>query len=490
MGHPALPGNNSTYPMGWWGWFDQGEYLKEAKAIADHNFDPRNYFYPPLYPALGAMFVKLNPMHAFAIIDLICFLVFVYYFLSTARQFIGWNWAVAIFIFTFISEKVIIAIWVEPWTSTLVAAIFSFLIAQTQKAINENFKISLGQIALWSALGGLIFLTRPVDAAVVTPLYCYILWKILEKFNINDFGQSIFRPVQVILAFFTPGFIGVILFLGFNFLLYRSLGSPYFSVTASYGFHPSDFFEKAVSILFDSGTIYNVPEESVLFKLKWLALVVPAMIYGLLCGNTLSRVIIAITSVQVLIYFSYADFLPTGIWRYHNIHYFKWLLPYAGLIIALWIKSFPFTFRSSKKRIYWLLSLFLGVFLLSIQLKLVQIPSGELDSSILKDTKGQYLQIKSSASKNVDKIFIPQLSGEYQSIYFPNSVVVEVDGVDLKYVRDYRFLPSARGVDLIFIRPIKVSTIKIYPGDMKLNQVAEIPEWYTYYFTVASPAWF
>ena len=87
--------------MGWWGWFDQGEYLKESKAIADYNFDPRNYFYPPLYPALGAMFVKLNPMHAFAIIDLICFLVFVYYFLSTARQFIGWNWAVAIFIFTF-----------------------------------------------------------------------------------------------------------------------------------------------------------------------------------------------------------------------------------------------------------------------------------------------------------------------------------------------------------------------------------------------------
>ena len=34
LSHDALPGNNIDYPAGWWGWCDQGIFLRQAQAIA------------------------------------------------------------------------------------------------------------------------------------------------------------------------------------------------------------------------------------------------------------------------------------------------------------------------------------------------------------------------------------------------------------------------------------------------------------------------
>ncbi len=49
-----VPGNNPEYPLGWWGWFDQGNYLRSARAILDWNLDPAEHYFPPLYPPIGA----------------------------------------------------------------------------------------------------------------------------------------------------------------------------------------------------------------------------------------------------------------------------------------------------------------------------------------------------------------------------------------------------------------------------------------------------
>ena len=44
---PFTPGNNQQFPLGWWGWFDQGKYLLASNAIANLDFSPANHFYPP-----------------------------------------------------------------------------------------------------------------------------------------------------------------------------------------------------------------------------------------------------------------------------------------------------------------------------------------------------------------------------------------------------------------------------------------------------------
>ena len=143
FGHPALPGNNPAFPLGWWGWFDQGEYLKAAKAISRFDLASSNFFYPPLYPLLGAIFVVVNPMHAFAILNMACFLLFAHYFVSMAARHIGWWWASLILFLTFVSpNNIVLYIWAEPWTSSLVSAIFAFLLFNVDKYTSGELEIT------------------------------------------------------------------------------------------------------------------------------------------------------------------------------------------------------------------------------------------------------------------------------------------------------------------------------------------------------------
>ena len=40
---PAVPGGSAQFPEGWWGWWDQGHYLRSATALAQGNFDPAQH---------------------------------------------------------------------------------------------------------------------------------------------------------------------------------------------------------------------------------------------------------------------------------------------------------------------------------------------------------------------------------------------------------------------------------------------------------------
>src|SRR6476469_2214962 len=48
--HPALPGLNPQTPLGWWGWWDQGQYLKCAVGLAHGHLTSETYWYPLGYP--------------------------------------------------------------------------------------------------------------------------------------------------------------------------------------------------------------------------------------------------------------------------------------------------------------------------------------------------------------------------------------------------------------------------------------------------------
>ena len=68
--YSPVPGNSAQYPLGWWGWIDQGLYLKSAKAFASFDLSSDAHFYPPLYPFLGGIFLPLSEMHPFYLLDL------------------------------------------------------------------------------------------------------------------------------------------------------------------------------------------------------------------------------------------------------------------------------------------------------------------------------------------------------------------------------------------------------------------------------------
>ena len=492
FGHPALPGNNPAFPLGWWGWFDQGEYLKAAKAISRFDLESSNFFYPPLYPLLGAIFVVVNPMHAFAILNMACFLLFAHYFVSMAARHTGWWWAALILLLTFVSpNNIILYVWAEPWTSSLVSAIFAFLLFDVDKYTSGELEISKTRLIFWGVLGGAVFLARPVDAVVITPLFLYVVWHIWRgPAASHKYSHSKALRFHKIGTLLVSGLSVVTLFFLFNFFVHGSFGGRYFAMAETNGFHLADVFEKLVSLFLDSGAIYNVPKDAIFAQLKWLALVVPAAIYGLIKGGPTVRIVITCILVQVLIYAPYADLLPTGVWRFQNIHYFKWFLPYAGFLIFLWLNDLFVKSPSSNKRFAWLLSLVLGSIILSINIKLKEIDSNKFAVDVLFDGEKNTLRIDSVLGAHlIDKISFANVTGGFESVYFSTDAKVRADGVSLNFVRDFRFLPAPTGSDLVFIRPLLAQTIEIDPSTMAIGSEHTRPRFFVYRYTIGKPKW-
>ncbi|HET8706717.1 MAG TPA: hypothetical protein VFM46_10490 [Pseudomonadales bacterium] len=487
--YPLTPGNNPKYPAGWFGWFDQGQYLKEALAIAQLKFTPGNYFYPPLYPALGAIFVKWLPTHPFLLVNIAGFLIFAHFFIDLARRFVGWPCAVIFFLLSLLPARHMVALWIEPWTTTLVAPIFAYLFWELWRIITSRELPSIPRAALMGGLGGAIFATRPADAVVISPVFIMILWQfylIGSHQSAEARRNTIFRAASLCAA----GLFFVGCNLAFNQLVYGNLLGSYFEVSTSRnGFQLLDFPEKAVSIFLDGETLYGPEGDAILAKMRWLALMFPGVIYAIFAGPALFRLILTVMAVQLLIYLPYSDLLPSGIWKYHNIHYFKWMFPYFWLI-----GFYPlFTLRGSSgtttTRWGLILSTLAASLLLSVRLELIDVTAQvSITQTTVKEKPA--IQIQSTTPLTLDVITLPTIRGSYQNTYFGFDNTVQVDDNALMPVRDFRLFPLRPGTQLVFIRPITGANILLQPKELTISEGPLNIRCYQYRYTLGRPAWF
>ena len=105
--HPATPGNSPEFPLGWWGWFDQGEYIKSARAFLTLDFSPAQHFYPPLYPALGALGLVASAGHPFFFTNLLLLLLSFYCFCRFASLSVNLRVAVVLFFASLVFNPVV-----------------------------------------------------------------------------------------------------------------------------------------------------------------------------------------------------------------------------------------------------------------------------------------------------------------------------------------------------------------------------------------------
>ena len=73
---PTRPGNNIISPLGWWGWFDQGNYLRTENAIGRLDLSATEYYYPPLYHLFAYIGNFLSTTERFLAIDAVCFAIY------------------------------------------------------------------------------------------------------------------------------------------------------------------------------------------------------------------------------------------------------------------------------------------------------------------------------------------------------------------------------------------------------------------------------
>lgn len=461
----ATPGNSPyAHPLGWWGWFDQGEYLKESFALLQRDFSPNKYFYPPLYPFVGSVFLLWSSGHPFFIVNLVCLLWFAYVFIRVADRFIP-RWCGVLLIFgTLVLNIPIFENYLIPWTTTLSVALlasgFIGLVWIEEILDNKTRKIKDWQVFFVAMCLGLIVLTRPADGVIGGILGFALL--IGYVFTRQRATSQVPSPARFMLLGILGFAIGPALYLIFNNAIYGSYLGNYFQLATGNGFFLADLAEKFVSLWLDGEVLYGEPNAGLVQRYPWLVISLAGMIWALIKGNLLLRALAIATGALFVLYMPYGDLLPNGLWRYLNVHYFKWTFPFLGLFAWILVSDLISGWRKRKG---WALPLSLLIFIPGLLLTLhLSVNSTFLEADSKTDQPIRF----AIPDGEIDLVDIRGITGDFNQIYFGNHQVV-VDGKSLQRVRDFRLLPVGSDVRLLFIRPIAGKVVELLP-DPKLGR--------------------
>ncbi|WP_321854827.1 hypothetical protein [Paraburkholderia tropica] len=472
LAHPALPGNNLTYPRGWWDWFDQGQYLREAKALALHDWSPDNFYYPVLYPLIGRVFLHWTPNHPFFVFDGFALLVFVYVFVKFADQYLSRVETLALTAGALWFTPTVMVNYAIPWTTSGTALVYSLclLILMRQKRIGErgecNNSAAVSWALLFSMLFGALVVLRPVDAGVAAVFFpAYVFFTLPSRNVVDLFRQR--RRVFLICGALGLGLVFWLLIFGaVNHKIFGRPLSGYMQSTASSsGYFVAELPRKVWSLVFDTNTAYLEPQAALVTHYPWLMLSIVGIAVVLVRGDKLLRVLALAILLHFALYAPYGDLLPEGMWRFHNVHYFKWAVPYLALLAWLavrWVWSG--SAGGSSLRIARAAA---AVALISLVL-CVQFKVRDIDgvSQAQETTPDGNVVVNVACSTNlapVDFIDLRGLSGGFREVYF-GSHQLWLDGQELRRVHDFRLLPAPWGVRLLFNRPFACGKFRILIG--------------------------
>ncbi|MGX1099578.1 hypothetical protein [Amorphus sp. MBR-141] len=460
-----VPGNNPEFPLGWWGWFDQGNYLRSAKAILEWNLAPSEYYYPPLYPLIGAAFVPVFPYHAYYFVDLAATMGFFLLFVATTRRYIGF-WPAAVVGFTFLVVFNVVRLqWVIPWTSTVSAVIVGaslLLLDRYDRARRERAWSTRAHILnayLFGLVCGLQLPLRPGDIVLMAPValgYGVLVAIDLVAGDPLRRRQAAWAAVAGVLGL-VPG--AVIMF-GFNLLVFDDLLGGYFALSVSRGFYFGDFFEKLFSLVVASHPIYVERGADWLTELPINALCIGFLPAAALFARPLVFRLTAVAAMfQIVLYFSYGDALPTGTFRYNNIHYFKWMLP--------WIVAFAAYFAvhavaaTGAARLQARIGLAAGI-VLSLLLFSVNVDPVPRPATAIEATGEGGVVLTFPEGRPLEYIDFDGTPADWTDVYFENRAVVRVDGgAPLENYGEFRMFPRKDGIRLLFIRPVDPETVSV-----------------------------
>ncbi len=367
LANDALPGNSPVYPRGWWGWWDQSQYLASATALAARDFSAAAHWYPLGYAIAGAPFARHFPAHPFFFVDLAGLLGAYAGFLTlTRRAGVPVGRAVLVFVCATFADSRIGMVWAEPWNTTLSAGLIWGMLGSAATILARP---AADPPAPWTTfllglLAGAVPLVRPADTILPAILLSWVGLAALRR------GWRRPAPLVALVAG-----IGIVM-VPYALLHWRIYGphpSQYMIDEQTMGFVPRRFGWKLYEIVIDprpwfpSGT-------GLLARFPWLPLGFAGMaVLAIRPRAGPAAPILGLLAVLILatwaLLIDYIDLLPSGLWRYHNIHYFKWTLPGLGLL-ALWCVE---RLRAADTRRP--AALALGAVLIAASVRLVPVPA-------------------------------------------------------------------------------------------------------------------
>lgn len=436
---------NSQHALGWWGWWDQSQYLRSARALAAGDLRPAEHWYPLGYPLLAAPFLRIASEHAFFVVNAASFVAVAWLLLGLGRWAgIGAAGGVACFFVGVLASRVVLAQWVIPWTTTPVAALYLALFALHARACESGFR--LRRLALLALGVCVVTAIRPVDAFPLLPLVLHTAWCV---------ARSAGPPIRwrlLALRVATPVASAAVVVVAYGCLhvsLYGFEPSPYMEHSRFVGLQPAIVPFRFFVIFGDprpffghgAGLLERFPLVIVgLWGLVHATLFVPPL-----------RVMAGAVWISLLTYLAYADFLPSAIWRFYLVHYWKWTFPALALLAGASSVRVVAT-RSWAKA---LLALAVVVPIASSTLHADEVPTAGVQR-----VDARVLEIETPERRRVAAVAIRGIEGDgYAVLHGDHSLLL--DGARLRHLRDFRMVREEDVVHLVLHRPREASAMRL-----------------------------
>lgn len=464
---PGTPGNSPSHPLGWFGWHDQGWYWKQSHAFVAGDFAAGRHLYPPLYPLLGAVLLPLSKLHSYFPVNLVLVIAYGGFFLAAMRHYIN-PWLAAFALLLGMNQNLMMGKqWAIPWTSTasavwMMAALY--LLDRYVRLFNDRAWGTAGRLVNAAAFGiaiGLLLPTRPGDFAASGPM-ALLYAALLTHQLIRKSGRERWRNLACALVGSLGAGVPIAAYLFFNLVVFGGPFEGYFNVASrSGGFWFSDIGEKLYSLLMHSETFYGELSADWLAQMPLFLVALFFLLPALIFTPLIFRVLALSILIQIFIVFSFADALPTGTFRYYNIHYFKWAAAPALAIAFCMVQNSILGSSVARRRASIGVGVAAAIAALSFSITATPLQH-PMEAALISDRE---LDLATLETVPLDYVDFHGVTGAWTDIYFSANSAVRVNGNrDLRHIRDYRFLPIMGGARLLLIRPSDISRLEIRLG--------------------------
>lgn len=458
--YDPVPGNSAELPRGWWGWWDQSQYLRSAAAFSRGDLGGAEHWYPPLYSLVAAPFCWLIPNHPFVLVDLAALAWSVWVFLQVAGRLAARWVGAALVIFAVVANPEGMLNWVIPWTSSAAAVIVSTLIWLLLRAMDAEpsrfAPLAFGLVA------GLLLLTRPLDVVAIGPL------AVGYAAAVASHGRQEGALSRRISAWVVAGvrmaagvLAGLIAFLAYNYALFGSPRGGYLATAGANGYFPSQWFRKVASVFVDGQSVYLEPGSAMVQHYPWLLASLVGLCIVVCVGGPLRWIALAV-AMQFVLYLPYGDLTPTGLWLFHNVHYFKWTFPYLALLAWLAGVWSLRLIRRPAGRESGLVAMGLVaavvVFALIPRITVTAV-AADVVPSIKPSKAGTALRFDPVAGV-ADFVDVSCIAADRHDVLY-GRFAVTATGRELRWVRDFRVLSRPGGIRLLFTEPTDVSRFRV-----------------------------
>jgi len=324
LADPALPGNQTSLPLGWWGWFDQSMTLRSTRALVDGNFDPGEHYYPFGYALLGTLFYFAAPSHTFFLVDLLSLLGAFIGFVALARRLgLAPLLSAPVFGLSLLGNSLLFRQWIVPWSTTPVGGFMWMLLACCASWLDGRrrpFVIGLLMAAVPAC--------RPSDALTVLPCLGALIWA--DRRTRSGRWADWLRLAAGAALVTTP-------VVALHLAVHGFAANGYIASSSQVGFTLEDLGWKAYVLLLEP-QLWFADGQGLLQRMPWVALGLTGLVAAFVRGQK-DRVLATVLLVHGVLYTSYVDLLPSGLWRFLHVHYFAWAVPGYGLMAALLIRD-------------------------------------------------------------------------------------------------------------------------------------------------------